>query len=197
MIEALINKNIIFLQNHDVRMNSEEEKEVYKYGLQILYYYLVDLLVIFSLSCFMNRIYETAIMIFVFGLLQVFGGGYHAKKPLSCLLIMLSGVIVGVLMISIIAGYQNICIILFIISSVIILIFTPVINKKHPVGKKVYQRSRLIVRSFLFFIALVMSALIISNKMYEAAIITITFCIYTTSLASAKLSSYLSNLINE
>ena len=41
MLSNIIDKNIKFLQNHGVKMDSDDDKAIYKYGLQILYYYII------------------------------------------------------------------------------------------------------------------------------------------------------------
>ena len=49
MIDSIIDKNVTFLQKYGVKMESDDDRAIYKYGLQILYYYIIDLIVIFSL----------------------------------------------------------------------------------------------------------------------------------------------------
>jgi len=109
MLDNIIDKNLIFLQKHGVKMNGKDDKEVYKYGLQILYYYIVDLIVMFSLACIFDKLYETIIMISVFGLFQVFGGGYHAKSKLNCLATMVVGCIIGNIFIILMVDMLRFC----------------------------------------------------------------------------------------
>jgi accessory gene regulator B len=146
MIDNIIDKNIIFLQSHGVKINNDNDKAIYKYGLQILYYYIIDLSVIFSLATIFGKLYETAIMTFIFSLLQVFGGGYHAETPGRCLMTMIAGVIFGNILIELLANKIIFNILLTAVFSVFILILTPVTNKRHSICKKVKYQSKFILQ---------------------------------------------------
>jgi len=186
MLNNIIDKNVIFLQNHGVKMSDEADKTVYKYGLQILYYYIIDLAVIFSIAYIFGKLYETAIMTFIFALLQVFGGGYHAKTPLKCLLTMIAGAGVGNVLIMLMTDKFMLNIILAVTVSIVILILTPIINKKHPVSKKIKKRSKLIIRCVIGFVLAAMIILSYFNKTTEIAVITVILSLYLISLITAK-----------
>lgn len=186
MLDNIIDKNIMFLQNHGIKMNSDE-RAIYKYGLQILYYYIIDLIVVFSLAYMFGRLYETAIMTMVFAILQVFGGGYHAKTALKCLMTMISGVGVGNVFSMMIVDKPILNIILTVVISGIILILTPIMNKKHPVSTKVKHRSKLIIRFIVILILIVITILIYFSKDAEVAVITVTLGLYLISLTAANL----------
>jgi len=189
MLDDIIDKNIIFLQNFGLKINSKQDKAVYKYGLQILYYYIIDLAVVFSLAYLFGRLYETMIMTFAFGLLQVFGGGYHAQTPLRCLITMVIGLAAGNILINIIGNYEIFMITSAIILSSIIFIIGPVKNKNHLVSKKVYKRSKFVSRSILLLIILMSAVVLHINKNVEAAALISVVYLYFISLVSAKLKS--------
>ena len=187
MLDNIIDKNIMFIQNHGVKIDGDEDKAVYKYGMQILYYYIIDLAVIFSFAAVFGKLYETAVMAFIFALFQVFGGGYHAKTALRCLLAMIAGAALGNILIIIFAGHPALNIALAVVSSSIILILTPVANKKHPVSKKIKQRSKLIIR---LAVILILTVIIISayfDKTVITAAISVTTGLYLISLIIAKI----------
>jgi len=187
MINNIIDKNIIFLRNHGVKINSEDEKAIYKYGLQILYYYIIDLLVIFSLAYIFGRLYETVIMTAIFGLLQVFGGGYHAKTPLGCLLTMLAGAAAGNIIIMLVADKILFNIICAVILGGAILILTPITNKNHPINAKVKQRSKIIIRVVIMSILAVVFVLGCFNRTVEIAAISAILGLYFISLLCVKI----------
>ncbi|MCL2311263.1 MAG: accessory gene regulator B family protein [Firmicutes bacterium] len=189
MLNNIIDKNIIFLQNHGVKMGSEDDKAVYKYGLQILYLYIIDLAVIFSLAYSFGKLYETAIMTFIFALLQVFGGGYHAKTPLKCLLTMVAGAFIGNVIILLFAGNILLNIILTCIVGSIILLLTPVVNKNHPVSRKIKRRSKLIIRVIVIFILTATIILGYLNRSVEVAAVMVTVNLYVISLITAKIKN--------
>jgi accessory gene regulator B len=186
MLDNIIDKNIMFLQNHGVKINNGDDRAVYKYGLQILYYYVIDLIGIFSLAYLFGRLYETAIMTFIFGLLQVFGGGYHAKTPLRCLLTMIIGAATGNFLIILLADKLVFNIILTVVFSGIIFISDPVINKNRPVSKKIKHRSKLVVKTVVILILVSVFALSYFNKNIEVAAIAVILGLYLSSLITAK-----------
>jgi len=189
MIDIIINKNIKFLQKYGIGMETEDDKDVYRYGLQIIYSYIISISVILSISVLFNRFYETAIMLFVFAVLQVFNGGYHAGTKLKCQLLTVMGSMAGNIWASIILNHSIFMIISAVILSVVIIITGPVENKNHPVSKKTYKRSKRIVRiiALLNFFATI--TLVIINKNIEASVIVSTLFLYVISLSSAKIKT--------
>jgi accessory gene regulator B len=185
MLDGIIDKNIIFLQNYGVKVDNDN-KAVYKYGLQILYYYIIDLVVIFSLALIFGRLYETAIMTFIFALLQVFGGGYHANTALKCLLTMVAGAVAGNVLIMLIADKSMLNIILAAVFGGAVLILTPVTNKRHPVSKKIKHRSKIIVRAVVILNLTAVLILSYFNKSVEVATINVILGLYLISLITAK-----------
>jgi accessory gene regulator B len=194
MIDNITDKNIIFLQNHGVEINTDDDRAVYKYGLQILYYYIIDLTVIFSLAAIFNKLYETAIMTFIFGLLQVFGGGYHAKTPLKCLLTMIIGAVVGNALVTLMVDQPIFNIITTVVLSSSILILTPVTNEKHPIGKKIKRRSKLIIRYTIILNLTVTVILNYLGRAIEVTIIEVTSGLYLVSVTAAKIRRRISNV---
>ena len=190
MVDRIIDKNLNFLQKHGVKMDTTDDRAVYKYGLQILYYYLIDLVVIFSFAYVFGRIYETIIMTSLFGVLQVFGGGYHAKTPLGCLATMSIGAVIGNVLIVLIAEYTMINLIIAVVLGSIIIFLPPVMNKRHPVGKKVRRRSKNIVRAFVLLLIIVSGTLsYFDNSSVEIAIIATTMGAYIVSWIWAKMEA--------
>jgi len=144
------------------------------------------LFVIFSLAALFGRLYVTVIMTFVFGLFQVFGGGYHARTPTKCLLTMIVGASIGNILIVLLGGQLAINIVITVIVSGIILFLTPVSNKRHPVGKRVKKRSKITIRIIVILIIISVSILSYLNKNMEVATISITLVLYLMSLIYAK-----------
>ena len=186
MLDEVINSNIRFIENHGVKMDSDDKRAVYRYGLQILYYYLIDLVVIFSLALLFGKLYETVIMTSIFGLLQVFGGGYHAKTPLKCLLTMLVGVAIGNVLITLMATQGTVNVLLTVVLSGIIMMLPSVENKRHPISNKVKRRSKVIVRSIVIVLMGAVILLGISAKYVEVATIAVTMGGYIISWITAK-----------
>lgn len=89
MIEKLIDCNLNFLKKYI--SCDDDTSEVYKYSLRIIYSYVIDVLMLMSLALATHKIIETIIMLITFAVMQVYGGGYHAKTKIGCLSIMVVG----------------------------------------------------------------------------------------------------------
>jgi len=187
MFESIINKHLEFLQRYGVKMETEDDKDVYRYGMKVFYAYVVDITVIFFLAFCFGRLYETVIMTFVFALLQVFGGGYHANTKVRCTLSMLAGIFVGnILMIGVLVNYPAITMISGVIVSTFTFMFVPVANENHPISKKVYKRSTFIARLMIVMITFTALLFMILGKNTEMIAIITTLYLYSISLAFSK-----------
>jgi accessory gene regulator protein AgrB len=189
MLDNIIDKNIMFFKNHGVKIENDGDKAVYKYGLQLLYYAVIDFIVIVMLAHFFGKLYETAIMMVVFALFQVFGGGHHAQTALKCLMTMIIGAAVGNILIVLISEQIVFNTAAAVIISIVILFSKPVANKKHPVGRKVKQRSEVISKIAGLLVLAAVIALGYLNKNTEVAVITVTLGLYLISSAYAKIKN--------
>jgi accessory gene regulator B len=110
---------------------SEDEKEVVAYGLEVLMSNSVNLLVMLLIGLISNNLLETIIYLTCFCSIRVQAGGYHANSYLSCLLssIFMYCFIVGINP-YINKEYYMLLIITAVISYVIILRMSPILNGK-------------------------------------------------------------------
>jgi len=187
MFDNFVEKNILVLKKYGVNIKTEDDQELYRYGLKIIYSYIVNLSITLLVAVLLNRLYESAIMIFIFAMFQIFGGGYHASTKLKCLLITVMGLIAGNIMISIILNYSLFMIVSAVVLSVIIIVLGPVTNENHPVNKKTFKRSACIERIIVLLNFFIMVLLLTLNKNIEAAVIVSIFYLYVVSLITAKI----------
>ena len=187
MIDKLIDRNIIFINKYTPI--DLDDIPVYKYSLQILYSYLINLVIIFTISSVMGRLYESIIMTFVFAIFQVFGGGYHADTKQRCFITMIIGCVIGHILIKVIPWNNIVMIISIAVMGCILFALMPITNKRHPVSKKVFKRSKILSRSILIVVVILVIAFILTNSQIEAATITVTLFLSTVSIVSAYLLS--------
>jgi accessory gene regulator B len=186
MFDAIIEKNIEFMQKYGGRVETENDKSIYRYGLHLLYSYILNVTAILAVSALVGKLYETAIMIFVFAVFQVFNGGYHAKTKMKCSALMVAGSVAGNVLASVIQNHEIFMVVSAVVLSVIIIAAGPVANAKHPVSKTTFNRSRRIAR-IAVLASLVSVALMLGiGKNIEAAAIVSTLYLYAISLSAAK-----------
>lgn len=188
MINKLIDKNIAFLQRYI--QCDEDTVEVYGYSLNILYSYIIDVVALMSLSIILHKVVETIISILIFAILQVYGGGYHANTKLGCFTITVIGWFIGMFgLIKIVSINYLVSIIIVTISTVLIFVFTPVLNKKHPVGGDVYLKSKRKVRVFTILIDLLMLLCTFFDNTFLVNTISLVIFLYGISLIAATIKS--------
>lgn len=152
MIEKIIDKNVSFIQRYI--FCDDDDIEIYKYSLRIIYSYIIDVFALMFFASLTQKIMETLIMLSMFAVLQVNGGGFHAKTKLRCFAIMVIGWFVGLFGVYPLIAINPVIssIIIQILSTILIFRFTPVLNPKHPVNGSVYKKTKLAVRVFIIVI---------------------------------------------
>lgn len=80
MLEYLISSNVI--------ENTDENKEIYKYGTEITISSFINVLSIMLMGFLSNSYFECIVFIVLLVLLRMYTGGYHADTYLKCNLIL-------------------------------------------------------------------------------------------------------------
>lgn len=186
MIEKLINSNLSFLKRYI--SCDDDTVEIYRYSLRIIYSYIIDVLVLMSLASLSHKVIETVIILFTFAVMQVYGGGYHANTKMGCLSIMVVGWFIGVFALErVISIHWSVGVGVAVIFTVLVFIFTPVLNVKHPVSGDVYKRSKKIVRMFCLFIDVLLLVCVFANIQVVYNAVSVTMMLYCISLLGTKL----------
>jgi accessory gene regulator B len=109
---------------------NNEEKEIYIYGLQLIFSTIIGITIILTLGLVLSRIEETVVFLFAFISIRMYSGGYHANTYLKCNLILI--IIFSIFTLTVTftpQSYINIVSIALILSTIyIILKYAPVEN---------------------------------------------------------------------
>ncbi|MCL2399870.1 MAG: accessory gene regulator B family protein [Defluviitaleaceae bacterium] len=155
MVANIIDKSVLFLIQQGAVENTEEQKEIYRYGMELQIYYIIHAAILISLGLLFGHGLEVALLLFFFGAIQVNAGGYHAKTHARCMSIMTIGVILFLLLLPI---YQN-NLILQLVSTIVgtatVITMSPVAHKNHPLSP---QKSKVLGKRAKF-IAVVLASL--------------------------------------
>ena len=145
----------------------ENEKEIYIYGFELLLSNSFTMLIILVISILFGNIFYILSFVWFFFIPRLFCGGLHANTHLICTL-MSNAIFISVVIISIFLIYFNleVFIVLLLVPSMIVTsVFSPVINKNHPISDKTYKRNRVISLSLsLINFAIIIFALYITNN---------------------------------
>jgi accessory gene regulator B len=128
---------------------SEEKKNVYAYGFELLISTILNALGVLIVALIMENLAGALLFSLAFISLRITAGGYHAKKYLSCFLIFIIVFILFTILIDFIDGAYSLHYVIFscLISSSLVWLFSPVEAKNKPLGEK--QKERLKKRSLI------------------------------------------------
>lgn len=163
---------------------SDEELEIINYGLQVLILNFLKLLLLFITAYLLGILKYTVLAVFVFSALRTFASGVHAKTTLICIT---SNYILflGNVYLSKFINYNFFMILLiFILSMIFIILYSPADTKERPIINKELRKS-LKIKSIILVIIFFIVSLIINIKIYSNiiafAILEESFC--TTPIA--------------
>jgi accessory gene regulator B len=91
MIDILSNR-IAHIIRFYVDEVTEEKERIISYGINLLIYELITILVIFIPSAIFGYLKQVIAMFIVYGLLRIFAGGAHARTRMICTLTYMSSV---------------------------------------------------------------------------------------------------------
>ena len=132
---------------------SKQDVPIYQYGLKMLLLKVVYIASFIIYALLVGALKETILFLITYSLLRSYSGGYHASSILKCYIVSLSTVISN----SVLCNLFKADIVLLILSSIFIFLFSPVDNHEKQLDnleKKVYgYRAKIcVVCCFTLFI---------------------------------------------
>jgi len=134
---------VLFLKKNII---NEDELPVYQYGMQVLICNIAGMLTVLIVGIFIT-IYAT---------LRIYTGGYHARTPLVCNIVFLGTYLVTV-MLEALKVNNSVVWIMYLLSCLIILRFSPIENVNKELDEKdkeIYRNKSLIISTLLLMILL-------------------------------------------
>ena len=138
---------------------SKQDVPIYQYGLKMLLLKVVYIASFIIYALLVGALKETILFLITYSLLRSYSGGYHASRILKCYIVSLSTVISNSVLckVSITGNLFKADIVLLILSSIFIFLFSPVDNHEKQLDnleKKVYgYRAKIcVVCCFTLFI---------------------------------------------
>ena len=141
-----LKKNIIY----------EDELPVYQYGMQVLIGNIAGMLTVLIVGILISRLVESIIFITIYATLRIYTGGYHARTPLVCNIVFLGTYLVTV-MLEALKVNNSVVWIMYLLSCLIILRFSPIENVNKELDEKdkeIYRNKSLIISTLLLMILL-------------------------------------------
>ena len=145
-------KAIDFLTDYLIKKGhiKEEDRELYHYGFDITFYSIWSTAVLLMIGQLLHRLVPSLIIVYGFYTFQSNGGGYHASTHLNCLLTMITGLLIGLSLLSLME--QPVLLWIVLLAGAFMLLLVPLVL--HP--NKSYleeERKRLTSRSIAVTLA--------------------------------------------
>lgn len=134
-----------FVEN---KVIDEEEKDVYKYGTELMVSQFIGIGIVFLLGTIFGLMWETITFIICFVMIRVYAGGFHASSYRNCL-ISFGVSYIGILLLgewinkNQLSNWVMLCLIF---AGIIIFILAPIEDKNKPLDGLEYQRCRVKAR---------------------------------------------------
>lgn len=132
---------------------SDEEKEIYEYGFELLLSIVVTMAIVISISLIAGSAFYSISFFLFFFVPRLFIGGLHASSHLKCTIMTVATFIFTIIASGLLFcnRLKLITVLLSAASLFIICLFSPVINPNHPISENCYKKNRKIsiILSFL------------------------------------------------
>ena len=136
----------------------DDDREIYQYGFEQVFSYLLNIATMLLLGIILGKIYQSLVLILSFMALRSYSGGYHANTPLQCYLLTVMSISATLSIMKFITIDRFICWGLLVLSSVVILLLSPIGSKNKPldeIEKIIYRKKTIIVWSVETCVAIV------------------------------------------
>ena len=155
-----LSENIAFLLIKN-KILDIENRDIYIYSLEVILLNLSIVMICFLMSIFTNSLIHFVAYVLFFIPLRILVGGYHCNHSETCLMLSVSVYAATIFMVKykIEVCTETISVVLALISCIVILIWSPLINKNHPLDNYRIRRNKkiiygIIIVDFVLFIIL-------------------------------------------
>lgn len=125
------------------RIISEEDRDIYIYGLELLLNGLLVIGTIILLGVLFNKILITGVFLLIFCSLRMYSGGYHANQYWKCFCIGCSAYLMVIYFVLELSMFSNntYALILLIVSYAGIILIGPLNSKKNPKSEEEMKKN--------------------------------------------------------
>lgn len=186
MISHISEQMLQYLLKSRVINDSDEEKEYYRYGIEITISSLLNIILIIGIGIIFRNVFESIIFLSFFMLIRQFTGGYHADTYFKCNLSFCISFISVLIMYH--STYEKITISLSVYISIlcvaIILFLCPIENVNKPIPK--YKRNFFkYVSAILGIVYGIIGTVLISLSIKYGVLILYTLVLVTALIIAA------------
>lgn len=154
---------------------SDEDKDLYIYGLFMLISHLIFFIIACIFGLILGCIFESIIFYIAFQFIRRYAGGYHASTETRCEIFSTLSILACIIIIKLSNTYdfQTVLLIITILSSVCIFVFSPLDTPEKPLSEKEFKY----FRKISWIILLVISSVIIVSYFFKFNILYTPCCV--------------------
>ncbi len=176
MIKRLADTLTKFICSH---INAPPEMaDVYRYGFEITISSILNIILVLCCGIIMGDVLASVVYLFVFILLRIFTGGYHATSYLRCNIVMIVSFLLTYALYRILIGIDTDIRILeaiLLANGLPIIIFSPVKNPHKELTPKKAKKFRVIsIAIYICLSALALAAILFEIQYGTLIIVTLT-----------------------
>lgn len=162
------------IKNNALDKNRADE---YIYGLEITLSVLTSYLSVIIVGFLINMLWQSALFLFLFVSLRRFIGGFHFSSQIMCYLFMCVMCLIVLLVIKYSGNDTMLYSIIMTISTLALLIISPVPAIDKPLDEKETKVYGKISRTMIIVIAIIYAILCLFKQIYIAKIISVTMLV--------------------
>ncbi|MCH5297912.1 MAG: accessory gene regulator B family protein [Ruminococcus sp.] len=126
----------------------DDSREIYQYGFEQFFTTLLNIATILLLGVIFGKIYQILVFAAAFMAIRTYSGGYHAKAPIRCYIFTTISIAATLSVMKFVVINRFICLGLLILSSLVIILFSPIGTENKPldeIEKIIYRKKTVIV----------------------------------------------------
>ncbi len=168
----------------------KDNREVYKYGNEIIISTALDFLILFAFAIVFHDFATVFLFWIVFFILRKFGGGYHADTYLKCKIIFSLNILIVLILVDCINYVYNfyVLVLLTMFSCLVIFFLAPIENENKPMTK-----SKIKSNAHKSKICSVLITVLSGALFYPFRNISFTLVLAHFSVSAAMLYAYMKN----
>lgn len=154
---------------------SEEDKELYIYGLFILLSQLMYFIIVCIFGLILECTFESIIFYITFQFIRRYAGGYHASTETRCEILSTLSILTSIVVIkfSKIYDFQTVLLIISATSTVCIFFLCPLDTPEKPLSEKEFKYFRKVSWMILFVIIITIAV----SCIFKLRVVTIPCCL--------------------
>lgn len=167
---------------------SEEQREVYQYGVELSVSTLIGFFLVLAIGAFSGKLAESIIFYIVFCLTRSFCGGFHAHSHLLCKVTFICVLILVLVMDLVLENIESyFWFVLYLYSLINVCVFAPVDNPNKRLTS--YEKKRCKIISIILMVVWLVGMILFysfDSKLYHMVALTLFFVAILMLLGKSK-----------